>query len=168
MAIGANSYGTVAEVAALTSRYTAMGSYTIETRPTLAQVEKFIDQMSAILNVALAKAGFSIPITQADAKAACGQIVVETSVDLCHAANSTGRFFTDRALERGISPSKVLRQDINDWVEDNAAGLEILGAHRTYSVLSGIAYRSTDNNDNPTSPIFQRDDFNNSFDDLDS
>ena len=168
MAIGANSYGTVAEVEALTRRWAGDTGYSVSTRPNLEQVEKFIDNASATLNVMLAKAGFAIPITDADAKAACGQIVVEVAVDLCHAANSTGRFFTERALERGVSPMKALRQDMAEWVEANAAGLELLGATRTYSALSGIAYRDSDNSGDATAPIFQRDAFGNSFTEWDA
>lgn len=168
MTIGSNSYGSVAQVQAMTGRYLSSGAYTTGTRPTLAQVETFIDNASATLNVMLAKAGFSIPITDADAAAACGQIVVEVVVDMCHAANSTGRFFTDRALERGESPMRVLRQDMQQWVEDNAAGLELLGATRTYSALSGIAYRDTDESGNDTFPIRQRNEFGNSFTDWDA
>ena len=152
----------------MTSRYLSSGAYSASTRPNLEQVEKFIDNASATLNVMLAKAGFAIPITDADAKAACGQIVVEVAVDLCHAANSTGRFFTERALERGVSPMKALRQDMAEWVEANAAGLELLGATRTYSALSGIAYRDSDNSGDATAPIFQRDAFGNTFTEWDA
>ena len=165
MAIGANSYGTVAEVAAMTARYLIGGTYTTATRPTLAQVEKFIDNASATLNVMLAKAGFTIPITDADAAAACGEIVVECVVDMCHAANSTGRFFTDRALERGMNPIKAIREDIAEWVESQAPGLEALGAARSTSQLDGIAFRGTDDAGDEVFPIFQRDGFSNRFDD---
>ena len=164
MAIGANSYGSVAEVAAMTARYLIGGTFTTATRPTLAQVEKFIDNASSTLNVMLAKAGFSIPITQADAKAACAEIVIECVVDMCHAANSTGRFFTDRALERGLNPMKAIREDIASWVEAQAPGLEALGASRSTSQLDGIAFRGTDDAGNEVFPIFQRDGFSNVFD----
>ena len=60
MGIGANSYGTVANVAALTRRYTTAGSYGATTNPTETTVEGWIDQVSATLNVVLAAAGFSI------------------------------------------------------------------------------------------------------------
>ncbi len=168
MAIGANSYGSVAEVAAMTGRYLIGGTFTTATRPTLAQVEKFIDNASSTLNVMLAKAGFTVPITQADAKAACGEIVVECVVDMCHAANSTGRFFTDRALERGMNPMKAIREDIADWVEAQAPGLEALGAARSTSQLDGIAFRGTDEAGNEVFPIFQRDGFSNKFTDWDN
>lgn len=167
MAIGANSYGSVAEVAALTARYLSGGTYTTTTRPTLAQVEKFIDNASATLNVMLANVGFSIPITQTDAKAACNEIVIEVVADLCHAANSTGRFFTDRALERGMNPMKAIREDIAAWVEMQAPGLEALGATRSSSLLNGIAFRDTDESGAETFPIFQRSGFSNTFTDWD-
>jgi hypothetical protein len=164
MAVGANSYGSVAEVQALTPRY---GVYSTTTRPTLAQVENFIDKISATLNVILAGAGFAIPIVQADAKAACAQIIVEAATDLCHAANSAGRFYTERALERGVAPMKVIRQEMAQWVEDQADGLELLGATRTRASTAGILFRDTDESGNSTAPIFQRSGFGNTFTDWD-
>lgn len=166
MAIGAHSYGSVAEVAALVPKYTSSGSFGVGTRPTEAQVEKFIDRVSGIVNVLLAEQGFSIPVSQADAKLALDELVVEAVIDLCHAANSAGRFFTDRSL-RGQSPLKVLRRELDEWIEDHAAGLENLGATRTTSKLSSIGYRSTDNSGDDTFPIFQREAFGNTFTDWD-
>lgn len=131
MTTGVNSYGTAAEVAAYTKRYTSAGAYGAGTRPTLTEVEGWIDSVSATMNTALAGAGFSIPITQTDAKAAIAAFVVEAVVDLCHAANSAGRFFTDQALARGITPMRAIRSEMKAWVDENAAGLEALGATRT-------------------------------------
>lgn len=168
MAPGANSYGTAQEVAALTPRYTSAGYFTTLTYPTLAQVEHWIDACSATLNVMLAKAGFQVPITQSDAKAACAQIVVECVSDLVHAANSAGRFFTERAIERGTPPMKVLRQDMAAWVEDQAAGLAALGAAMISPSASQVAYRETDESGNDVSPMFQREGFGNSFKDWDA
>lgn len=159
MAVGANSYGSAADVAALVPRYTSSGSFLTTTRPTLAQVESWIDSTSATLNVILARSGFAVPISQTDAKAACAAIVTEVVAELCHAANTTGRFFTDKALERGQSPMRVLRQEMADWVEMQAPGLESLGASRTTSLMGGAAY-NTD-----ATPIFQRAGFGNTFED---
>lgn len=168
MAVGANSYGTVSQVAALTKRYTAGGVYnSFSTNPSLAAVEDFIDQVSAILNVCLAGAGFHIPITQADALDACASVVIPAVVDLCHAANSTGRFYTDRALERGISPLRAIRNEIAQWVEEQAPGLELLGATRERASSAGILTRGTNNAGDDTFPIFQRDAFSKTFKDYD-
>jgi hypothetical protein len=131
MAPGANSYSTAASVAALSRRYTNAGTYDGTTNPTLTVVEGWIDSVSATLNAALAGAGFTIPVTQADAVLALAAVVAEAVSDLTHAANSAGRFFTERALERGVSPMRVVRQEMKDWVDENAAGLTALGAART-------------------------------------
>jgi hypothetical protein len=167
MTVGANSYGTVAQVAALTRRYTDGGSYDGTTNPNLVTIEGWLDSWSAQMNVYLAGAGFAIPVAQADAKAAIAEVVVEAVTDLCHSANSAGRFFSQRALENGISASKVLRKEMADWVEAQADGLELLGATRTRASTAGILYRDSDNSGDATFPIFQRDGFGNRFEDWD-
>lgn len=167
MAVGANSYGTVAAVAALVRRYTSNGSFTTTTNPALATVEGWIDTVSATLNVALAGAGFTIPVTQDDAKAALASIVVEAVADLCHAANSAGRFYTERALERGVSPMKVIRQEMMQWVEDQAAGLVALGAARTTPDAGTVAFRDTDESGDAIAPLFQREAYGNTVKDWD-
>jgi hypothetical protein len=119
----------------MTPRYLVAGVFTTATRPTLAQVEKWIDTASATLNVLLSNAGFTVPLTQSDAVLACGQLIAEVVADLCHAANSAGRFYTDKALARGEAPMKVLRQDMADWVEAMASGFVLLGVTRAQPVM---------------------------------
>lgn len=65
MAISANSYGSVEEVLAYT-RHLLQGGHTTfsaDTRPTLAEVERFIDRRSAIINACLAENGYAVPVT---------------------------------------------------------------------------------------------------------
>jgi hypothetical protein len=168
MAIGANSYGSTAGVAGLTQRYvdTSTKLFTTGTRPTLATAENWIDSASATLNVALAAQGFSIPVTQADAKLSLDSIVNEVCSDLANASNSSGRFFTDRALTSGISPMRSVRKELMEWVEQNAAGLESLGATRSRSLLDGILVRDTDESGREVEPIFQRGNFGNEFESM--
>jgi len=169
MTTGANSYGSAADVAALTSLYTISGAYTTATIPTLANVEAWIDQVSAIMNSALAAQGFVIPVTQADAVLAIKSFVIEAVTDLSHAANSAGRYYTDTALQRGDSPMSGVRRGILSWVEMFASGLGELGAARSGETSMGdIGFRDTDNRGNATAPIFQRDAFGNTFQDWDS
>jgi hypothetical protein len=66
MALNANSYGSVAGVAALV-RHIAGTGFTASSKPTLAEVEAFLDQRSAILNAWLAQAGYTVPVTNAQA-----------------------------------------------------------------------------------------------------
>ena len=166
MTVGANSYGAASDVAALTELYTSSGSYTTGTIPTLAQVEGWIDQVSAILNAALAGQGFVVPLTQADSVLAVKSYVIQAAVDLAHAANSAGRFFTDQALQRGVNPMSAIRKEILDWVEMFADGLSALGAARSSTTGAGeIVFRDANDNGDAVPAIFQRDAFGNSFQD---
>jgi len=169
MAIHANSYGSAAEVAALSQMWTASGVFSTTTRPTLAQVESFIDQISGIMNIALSKQGFSIPITQEDAVMAIKSITNQLVSDLVQAANSSGRFFTDRALAAGISPLMMIRREISDWVLDQATGLVNLGVPQVGSTSTDyIGFRDTDDGGDSIQPIFQRKGFGNVFQDFDN
>ncbi len=157
--IGANSYGTAAMVAGLSKRYTAAGFYSAATNPTLTQVESWIDQVSGTVNVLLSEQGFTIPLTQPDAKLAIEAIVVEAVTDLAHAANSAGRFFTDRALASGKAPMAVIRMEMAEWIQTHAEGFEAIGAGRNVSNSGGIGYRDGDENGNEVSPLFGRNAF---------
>lgn len=148
-----NSYGTVGEVAANTPRYLVQGAFTIATRPTLAQVEKWIDTCSATLNTILASAGFTIPIVQPDAALACGQIVVEAVSDLVNNANSSGRFFSDKSIASGSAPMAIIRKDMEDWVTSIKYGFSLLGVARTMPVqvvctVTNPQYERTVNDNN--------------------
>jgi hypothetical protein len=149
-------YGDSRSVAALTRTYTNAGSYDSTTNPTLASVDKWLIDVSATVDVALAAAGFAIPITDVRTRLALDSFVNEAVADLCHAANSTGRFFTEKAVERGVSPMRAIRKEIFDWVQEIAPGLEALGATRTTSLLGGIAFRETDQSGAAVTPIFER------------
>lgn len=169
MAVAANSYGAASDVSALTELYCISGAYTTATIPTLAQVEGWIDQVSAVMNAALAAQGFAIPITNTDSVLAIKSFIIQAVVDLAHAANSAGRYFTDAALTRGDSPMVSIRREIMSWVEMFADGLGALGATRTGTTGAGeIGFRGTDNAGNDTSPIFQRGAFGNTFQDWDT
>lgn len=68
MTLDANSYGSVAGVAAYVRRLANSAStFDSVTRPTLTEVEEFINQCSDVLNGWLAAAGYVIPVTQDDA-----------------------------------------------------------------------------------------------------
>jgi hypothetical protein len=146
-------------VAALSRRYTNAGTYDVTTNPTLAQVETWIDQVSGTVNILLAEKGFVIPVTQADAVLALQGVVVEAVSDLCRAANSAGRFFTDRALERGVAPMKIIRQEMADWIGEHAEGFEAIGTARNVAAAGGIGYRDGNDDGGNVSPLFGRDAF---------
>ena len=167
MAVSARSYGTAAGVAAYVGVYTIAGAFTTATQPTLANVEGWIDQVSALLNTALAKRGFNVPLTQADAVLAAKSLVEQLVSDLAQAANSSGRFFSERFLERGVSNWSVIRNDISNWVEEYASGLEELGETRGAPNATDIGFRNSDQAGDATAPIFQRKGFGNTFENWD-
>lgn len=133
MSISPRSYGSVADVAGRTPGPYLNTSKTFDTttNPTLTTVETYIDEISASMNVALADARFTIPVTQADAKKAIGSVVNDLAADLTNASNSAGRFFSEKALYAGVSVMAQIRKEIREWVESNAPGLEALGAERS-------------------------------------
>jgi hypothetical protein len=68
IALDVNSYGSVTGVAAYTRRLANVAStFDSTTRPTLVEVEAFLDQASDTLNGWLSRSGYVIPVTQADA-----------------------------------------------------------------------------------------------------
>lgn len=65
MALSASSYGSVTEVLAYVRHLLTDGAQTfsVSTRPTLAEVERFLDRRSARINAVLARAGYRWPVT---------------------------------------------------------------------------------------------------------
>jgi len=156
MAIGANSYGSVAEVETLTQQYTAHGVYTAATRPTLTQVEKFIDRVSGMVNLVLAREGFAVPVSQADAKLALDELATEQAAFLCHEANRAGPYAPGSETLRGGSPFEVIRREIEGGIGKNGAGLAALGATRSRALTYGLQCRTETDDGETIEPVFQR------------
>jgi len=156
MGIRPNSYGSVAEVEALTKRYTSSGSYGTTTNPTLAQVEQFLDRVSGIANVVLAEQGFSIPVTQADAALAIADFVVGQAALLVEAANGHGLYAPGSQSVRGTTPMRLVIREAEAFFEAHAVGLELLGATRSRRLTDGLACRETDGSGAVIEPWFKR------------
>ena len=168
MTIGANSYGTVAGIAALTPRYANTGAtFDASTKPTITYVEAFIDQVSGIVNSYLAQNGFSIPVTQADVKLALTMFVQEEVAAIVEGINGSGRFGPTTKSPGKRGRFAVITEDVAAFIEGNAYGFELLGATRSKGIMSGAAYRDVDEGGNDVIPIFQRGAFENSFKDWD-
>src|ERR1043165_6310584 len=135
--IAADSYGTVEGVAALAHTWTTEDTFLNEdayveaTNPSLTTVINWINQISAILNTALAKYGFVVPVATDRGKLVAASIVEELVADLVAYANSKGRFLTEKFTDKGISVWRAIRDDIDAWVLEYAPGLEQGGEQRT-------------------------------------
>ena len=154
MAIGVNSYGALLDVEALCRVYTDDGRFTLSTIPTRTQTESMIDQVSALVNISLSAQGFTVPVSQADAKRGIDSIVNQLVSDLAHAANSSGRFFTERALTGGLSIWAQVRKEIDEWVGMSATGLAALGADRATESQMTVSFR-----DEGATNLFVRDQY---------
>lgn len=166
MTIGANSYGSTSDVAALTPRYASTsGVYDTTTRPTLAQVERQMDLVSGLVNALLAQQGFSIPVSQADCVLSLAFFVEQEVAAICEGINGSGRFGPTTKSEGGKGRFALIMDDVETFIDANAAGFERMGATRNYSVTAGMSYRDTDERGDDVFPIFQRDAFGNQFTD---
>lgn len=165
MAVGANSYGAVSDIEALTPRFTNNGAYDTSTRPLLAQVERWIDRVSSALNILLAEAGFQIPVTQADCALTLALFVSTQVADLCNYANSAGRFFQNQNYTTG--PWQAIQKEAADFIGEHASGFEKLGATRTTTGLNGLDARTTDDSGADIEPWFARKQFGNHITDWD-
>jgi hypothetical protein len=165
MTLRADSYGTVAEVRALT-RHLLDGSETFdtETRPTIDDVETFIDRASGMLNAALASQGFTVPITNSTAMLACDEWVVTQSARAVELTQrGTGYSEAEGSRLAGFSQKSAMA-----WVKDMAAAFQGLGlstsgnpAHEglVYTGLNVYADRSDATNTSYEQPKFRRGQF---------
>ncbi|MDH5607473.1 MAG: hypothetical protein OEY93_11375 [Anaerolineae bacterium] len=160
MAIGPNSYGDAGGVGALAPRWSGAGNdFSATTRPTLDTVESEIDQVSAVLNVLLAEIGFSIPVTQADAKLLLDKFVNAQVAAIVEGINGAGRYALYGEEDGLSSPLALVMREAWDFIEAHAVGLARLGAGRDHALFSGVGCRETDVHGNWVKPLFQRQDF---------
>jgi len=166
MSLDSNSYGSVVGVAKMVPRYAANGTFSDSTRPAFSQVETWLDQVSSVLNIMLAEYGFSIPVEQADCVRALALFVNSEVAAMCDGVNGSGRFGpTNKSQSK---QGTILLVDVREFVKNNAAGLERMGATRAYGALSGLSFRDTDDSGDETSPIFQREGFGETYRDWDN
>ena len=143
MAIRNDSYGSTAEVLAF-SRYLLAGqsNFNSTTRPTITEVEKFIDRASGALNVALAKAGLGVPVTNTTAKLLLDEWVVTKTVEHVE-LTQRGTGFSDGEGSRYIG-FRNLHKAADEFVTTNAMGLKRIGVTIDVQLNQGLAYTGLD------------------------
>lgn len=162
-------YGSVGDVAALVPQYTSGGSFSTSSRPTSAQVGRFLERISALVNVILAQNGFTTPVEQEDALAALSEFVIEQVVQLAHAANRAGVFAPgSERLKGGETPFSIILEDAQTFVEEKATGLEALGVVRERGLTDGLAVRTADDGGREIVAPFQRRQMGNVIEDWDT
>lgn len=119
-------YGSVEQVASMASTWTDNGEFTGDTNPTEEEVLDWLTQLSAQFDIALGSHFFVFPISKVvspTAHRAVSQYIINLVADLCNFKNSSGRFFTEKLVERGVTPMAAVLKDMNAWIELNASGL---------------------------------------------
>jgi len=151
MALRADSYGTVAEVLAFT-RHLLDGETTFNstTRPTLTEVEKFVDRASGYMNMALEAHGFSSPLTNTTAMLPVADWVVERSAEQVE-MTQRGVGYNDPEGSR-VSVFRRLYSDAMEFVEDNMLAFKHLGITQDYQLSDGLAFTALDDQGSRADP----------------
>lgn len=140
------AYGTTADVAGLARTWTENGAfldpdvYVSGTNPTLTQVETWLEQISVMMDLALANNGFLVPVTQQTVIKALGARVAAFTADLVSLSHAKGRLFSDRIQQSGQDPLSIIDKDVNSWVQRNVVGLEAMGVPRVINESDQTAF----------------------------
>jgi hypothetical protein len=109
----------------------------LATHPSLTNVNTWLEQISHAMDAALASFWFDIPVDQtahSDVASMLTDMVTSLVADRCDSANSTGRFFSQKVVESGMSVMGIVTKDLQAWVEANQDGLVVMGLTQTKNV----------------------------------
>lgn len=143
MTLRGDSYGTVAEVTAYT-RYLLEGqtAFNSTTRPTVTEVEKFVDRCSGVLNAALRGVGLTTPVVNTTAKLSCDDWVVDRAAEYVE-LTQRGAGFNDEAGNRH-SAFRNLQKSAADFAKENRLGFSRLGVGVTNKLSDGLQFTALD------------------------
>lgn len=163
MALESWSYSSINEVRALTRRVLdGSGTFDATSRPTLSEVENFINYASAQLNAALAAAGFTVPVTQATVLYELDAWVTAKAAMYVE-LTQPGAGYSDEEGSR-TAVFNNLAQMAAEYVKANMTGWQELGAAYTSNTSAGLeftalykrAYRTDPDNTTREQPLFRR------------
>jgi len=135
MAISANSYGSAGGVSALSRRWAnSSGDFDTTTKPTLAQVEAWIDQVSSAINVSMVGCRYTtFPITidyiLDDFALYTNQIVAE----MVAGSHDLGRLGPEAFKSKGgrlRSTWAIVAGDVQTYIQDRCDAFEYAGIPR--------------------------------------
>lgn len=121
------SYGSVAGVGAQNALWSDGGAFSATTTPTSSQITTWLDNVSAMVDTALADEGFTVPVTLAAVVKELDLLVEGIVSDLVDASHRTGRFYSENILTRGLSPFITIDKEVHAWVQRKSVGFENQG-----------------------------------------
>lgn len=124
-------YSSVPEVVALT-RHLLDGqpTYNLTTRPTIIEVERILDQVSAELNMALAGMGFVVPLTNSIAVLGCSSWVARQAATVIELTQRSAGWTGDQAMPR-LGPAGATMAAAQEFATHIAPALRAQGAETT-------------------------------------
>lgn len=152
MAIRSDSFSTVAEVTAFTRHLLdGQSAFNSTTRPTVTELEKFIDRVSGRLNIALSSAGFTPSAIYANstAKLACDDWVTNYAARYVE-LTQRGTGYSEN--EGGRLPAFELLGTADEFVVENKPGFVLLGITQNYQASDGLQYTGLTAQDDRSDP----------------
>lgn len=140
MAIRSDSFSSTGEVTAYTRHLLdGQSSFNSTTRPTVTEMEKFIDRASGVLNVAISGEGFtpSVIYGNSTAKLACDDWVTGMAVRYTELTQRGTGYSAD---EGSRTAAFDMGKGANEFIDMNSLGFLQLGIAKSVSVSAGLAY----------------------------
>lgn len=171
MTIRADSYSSSGEVTAYT-RHLLDGQLAFNsiTRPTVTELEKFIDRASGVLNSAISAAGFTPASVYANstAKLACDDWVTMKATKYVELTQRGTGYSAD---EGSRTAAFEMGKDAKEYVDMFALGWIRLGITQGYKLSDGLAFtgmtaqkdRADPEDTSIEQPLFKRRQFNNQY-----
>jgi hypothetical protein len=144
------AYGTVAEVQALTRHLLTGGVFDEISRPTIGEVEIFINYASAQLNGALAGAGFTVPVTQSTVLYELDAWVVAKAAMYVELTQPGAGYSDDQTSRTAVF--ERLAQMASEYVAMNANGWQELGAAFSSTTGAGLSFTAMNKRSERTDP----------------
>lgn len=139
MTTRADSYSSTGQVAAFTMHLLdGQTSYNSTTRPTVTQVEKFIDRCSGVLNTVMRGRGLAVPITNSTAKLACDDWVTVRATEYVE-LTQRGTGYSDAEGSR-TAGFRSLWKSAGDFVDEVFQGFQYLGVTVTNTMSDGLQF----------------------------
>jgi hypothetical protein len=139
MTVRPDSYSSTAEVLTFT-RHLLDGETTFNstTRPTLTEVERFIDRASGHLNVAFAKTGLATPIVNSTAVLTCDDWVTARAAEYVE-LTQRGVGYSEGEGSRTAAFHNLARS-AEQFAKENALGFKYLGVTQVRKASDGLQF----------------------------
>lgn len=135
----ADSYGSVAEVTAFTRHLLdGVAAFNSTTRPTVTEVERFVDRASGHLNMALAGRGFTVPIANSTAALSCADWVVSRATEYVE-LTQRGVGYSEGEGSR-VTSFRNLQKSAMEFAKESELGFKYMGAAVAHNRSDGLSF----------------------------